>query len=98
MPPGAQSSTQQLKALVDLGVGVHCQAHVPDTSRIFLAVGLGFHLECSLDEAPRVIQLRAAALAAKVDECVERAAQIRAHLAFVVEALAELSHARALHA
>lgn len=47
-----------MKSLVDLGSGVHCQAEVPDTSRIFLSIGLGFHLECELPEASSVLALR----------------------------------------
>jgi len=30
---------------------VYCQAEVPDTSHIFVNVGLGFHAELTLEEA-----------------------------------------------
>lgn len=46
-PPAAPSALQEqlrsLTMLVPLGAGLHAQAAVPDASRIYLHVGLGFH-------------------------------------------------------
>lgn len=56
------AAASPLKTLVDLGAGAYCQAVVPDTSRICLAVGLGFHVECSLEEAGDVAERRRQAL------------------------------------
>ena len=46
---------EPLKARVDLGCNFYAQAKVPDPTKIFLAIGLGFHLEFTLDEAIKVI-------------------------------------------
>jgi len=45
-----QNGTREFKSLVDIGAEVYCQTRVPDTSRVFINIGIGFHLECSLDE------------------------------------------------
>ena len=47
---------------MDLGSGAYCQARVPDTSRIYMAVGLGFHVECTLEEAVALAEQRQEAL------------------------------------
>ena len=39
---------EELRTMVDLGSQVYCQAEVADTSRLFVAVGLGFHAEMTL--------------------------------------------------
>lgn len=88
-----QEGRRELKTLVDLGSGAYCQARVPDTSRIFVAVGLGFHVECTLGEAAALAERRREALQspqAKVDECVQEAAQVRTHIRFVAQAIGEL--------
>ena len=37
------------------------QAKIPDTSRVFVDVGLGFKVECSIEDGLRIAQLRKAA-------------------------------------
>jgi hypothetical protein len=96
MPPPAEgdadaTSSTPLKTLVEVAPGVHCRAVVPDPSRLCVAVGLGFHVECrSRDEALRVVELRREAAAAKSAALVEQAARLKAQIKFVGEALAEL--------
>ena len=43
-----EQGQEELRTMVDLGSQVYCQAEVPDTSRIFVSVGLGFHAEMTL--------------------------------------------------
>ena len=43
-----EQGQEELRTMVDLGTQVYCQAEVPDTSRIFVCVGLGFHAEMTL--------------------------------------------------
>lgn len=48
---------------MDVGCDVKCAARVPDVSRIYVSVGLGFHVESALGEvrglvAPRQEHLR----------------------------------------
>ena len=45
-----QSGSTELKTLVDIGAEVYCQAKVPDISRVYISVGLGFHVESTLEE------------------------------------------------
>jgi prefoldin subunit 5 len=79
-----------MKSQVELGQGVFCRAVVPDTSHIFISIGLGFQLEVTLSEAGRVIGLKQEALKAQIDACIDKAARIKAHLKFVTEAIREL--------
>ena len=89
---GAAASTPApLKTLVEVAPGVHCRAVVPDPSRLCVAVGLGFHVEChGQAEALRVAELRRQAAEARSRELVEQAARLKAQIKFVGEALAEL--------
>lgn len=47
-----EQGQEELRTMVDLGAQVYCQAEVPDTSRIFVSVGLGFHAEMTLVSFP----------------------------------------------
>jgi prefoldin alpha subunit len=85
-----QNQQQELKSKVELGSGVFCRAHVPDTTRIYISIGLGFHLEATLEEAHKVIQLKLETLQGQVDKCVDKAARIKANLKFVAQAIREL--------
>mmetsp|Transcript_19569 Transcript_19569/g.54553 ORF Transcript_19569/g.54553 Transcript_19569/m.54553 type:complete len:120 (+) Transcript_19569:99-458(+) len=55
-----QSGQQSIKTQVDVGSEVLCSAHIPDVSRVYISIGLGFHLEATLEEAPRIIGIRKA--------------------------------------
>ncbi|GFH27074.1 uncharacterized protein HaLaN_25334 [Haematococcus lacustris] len=59
---------QQLKSQVELGMGVRCEALVPDTSNVFINI-----------DAPRVIALRKVALAAQVARVLQQVAQRDLH-------------------
>ncbi|XP_071927943.1 uncharacterized protein [Coffea arabica] len=52
------NSVTSLRTLVNLGSEVYMQADVPDTSRIFVDVGLGFHVEFTWSEALQYIAAR----------------------------------------
>jgi prefoldin subunit 5 len=69
---------------------VLARAMAPDTSCIFIAVGLGFHVEVPLEEAGWLIDTRQAALREREGRCLDKAARIKAHLKFVSQAIAEL--------
>ncbi|KAL6753865.1 hypothetical protein V8C86DRAFT_3139544 [Haematococcus lacustris] len=81
---------QQLKSQVELGMGVRCEALVPDTSNVFINIGLGFHAEVALADAPRVIALRKVALAAQVARVLQQCGEIRANIKLTEGALAQL--------
>lgn len=89
--PLPQAGVKQMKSQIELGSGVFCRAVVPDTSHVFISIGLGFQLEVTLEEAGRVIDLQQAGLRAQVEACVDKAARIKANLKFVAEAIRELT-------
>lgn len=67
-----------------------CRAVAPDTSRVFIAIGLGFHVEATLQEAGGLIERATAAKRAALALVVDQAGSIKAHLKFVSQALREL--------
>mmetsp|Transcript_34239 Transcript_34239/g.61129 ORF Transcript_34239/g.61129 Transcript_34239/m.61129 type:complete len:171 (-) Transcript_34239:266-778(-) len=81
-----------LSTLVDLGTDaqVYCQAEVPDASRVYVSIGLGFHLECTLEEASVPIGLQKKALQAKVDGLTGQMAAVKADMKLVTEGIREL--------
>lgn len=86
-----QGEERSLRTLVDLGSGVHCAALVPDTSRIFIRAGLGFHVECDLAiDAPRVIALQKASLKAQLERCLSTIASVRANIRATADGIEQL--------
>lgn len=79
-----------LKTIVDLGANFYAQARVMDPSRVFVAVGLGFFVEFTIDEALGFIDKKVALLTGKTNELTEQATQIRARIKLVLEGLEEL--------
>jgi len=88
---GVQERGQgELRTMVDLGAQVYCQAEVPDTSHIFVNVGLGFHAELTLDEALAFAEKKLVGLRGDLRERVEEAASIQSHVKLVTEGIREL--------
>ncbi|CAD7705199.1 unnamed protein product [Ostreobium quekettii] len=52
----------QLRTRVELGSGVYMQALAPDADMVYVNVGLGFHVECSWEDAERIAALKKEAL------------------------------------
>ncbi|TKS65230.1 Protein UXT [Collichthys lucidus] len=63
------SGSQQLKTDVDLGCNFYVQAEVEDSSRIFVAVGYGFFVEMTHEEALRFIDKKTNQLTAVCGSC-----------------------------
>ncbi|XP_011017898.1 PREDICTED: protein UXT homolog isoform X1 [Populus euphratica] len=61
-----KNSVTNLRTMVNLGSEVYVQADVPDTQRIFVDVGLGFHVEFTWTEALNFIALREEKIARSV--------------------------------
>merc|ERR1719401_310205 len=51
-----QDDVTELETMVELGCQFYARAFVPDTSRIFMDVGLGFHLEMPLVDAREFLE------------------------------------------
>ena len=79
-----------MRTLVDLGSQVYCQAEVPDTSRVFVNVGLGFHAEMDLSQAEAFAEKKVAALRVRVKARVDEVANVQSHVKLVTEGIREL--------
>lgn len=64
----------------------------PDPTRLFLDVGLGFHVELSLTDALTWIDAKLPTLDTKMQRCKESAAMIQGKIKVVYEGIAELMH------
>ena len=84
-----QGEHHSIKSLVPLGKGqgVQVQAHVADTSFIFVKVGLGFHVQCSLPEALRIASDKELELQAKLDSHTSDICQIKARITLMEEGI-----------
>ncbi|MCJ8734708.1 hypothetical protein PDJAM_G00238470 [Pangasius djambal] len=85
-----ETGSKELKTDVDLGCNFYVQAHVPDTSKIFVAVGYGFFLELTLSEALTFIEKKTSQLTEYSEVLTKDAAKIKAHIRMVLEGLREL--------
>ncbi|CAM6087971.1 unnamed protein product [Calypogeia fissa] len=85
-----ENGLKKLKSMVNLGSEVYVQAEVPDTSRIFVDIGLGFHAEFTLDEALRYIDSKQLLLTKEVERQTQQIARIKAHIKLVMEGIREL--------
>nr|XP_033780160.1 protein UXT isoform X2 [Geotrypetes seraphini] len=79
-----------LKTEVDLGCNFFVCAEVPDSSRIFMAVGYGFFAELTLEEALRFIEKKSKLLTGLSKSLSKDAAKIKANIRLVLEGLREL--------
>ncbi len=79
-----------LKTMVDLGCNFYAQAKVEDCTRIFISIGLGFHLEMTLKEASTFIEEKVTQLTDRADKLAQEAAQINGRIKMMMEALREL--------
>lgn len=83
-------TTDGLRTQVDLGCNFYVQAHVPDSSFIYVNVGLGFHPQLTHEEALRFLDKKLEMLNKQVKESSEKSAKIKADIKFVLEAIREL--------
>ncbi|XP_027097310.1 uncharacterized protein [Coffea arabica] len=84
------NSVTSLRTLVNLGSEVYMQADVPDTSRIFVDVGLGFHVEFTWSEALQYIAAREEKLDRQIEDYTRLIASIKAQIKMVCEGIREL--------
>ncbi|CAH9100916.1 unnamed protein product [Cuscuta europaea] len=85
-----KNSVTSLRTLVNLGSEVYMQADVPDTTHIFVDVGLGFHVEFTWSEALDFISVREKKLAGQIEEYTRLIAGIKAQIKMVCEGIREL--------
>lgn len=63
------------------------QARIPDTSTIFVDVGLGFFAEADLDQACQILKPREDLLKVKQESDMKAVANVEAHIQLVEEGL-----------
>merc|ERR1719239_26081 len=59
---------EPLKTKVDLGCNFYCEARVDDPTKVCVAVGLGFFVELTLDEALAFVSKKDAALSKQAEQ------------------------------
>ncbi|XP_063719629.1 protein UXT-like [Symsagittifera roscoffensis] len=79
-----------LKTKYDLGCNFYVTAKIPDTSMVFVRIGLGIYLEYTLPEATEFIQGQIEKLESGAKELDEKIVKIRAFIKLTLEALREL--------
>jgi len=82
-----EGGQQKLRVLKDVGCGVHMQAEIPDTSRVFVSVGLGFYAESTLSEAVTISAGKQEALSLRVEQSLQQVAGIEAHIQLISDGL-----------
>uniref|UniRef100_A0A3Q3WUZ8 Protein UXT n=1 Tax=Mola mola TaxID=94237 RepID=A0A3Q3WUZ8_MOLML len=85
-----ESGSRQLKTDVDLGCNFFVQAEVEDSSRIFVAIGYGFFVEMTYEEALQFIEKKTSQLTAFAELLTKDSAKIKANIRMVLEGLREL--------
>ncbi|MBN3323588.1 UXT protein, partial [Atractosteus spatula] len=80
-----ESGSKELKTDVDLGCNFYVQAHVEDSSKIFVAVGFGFFVEFTLPEALKFIERKTSQLTEHSDKLTKDSAKIKANIRMVLE-------------
>ena len=79
-----------LKTRVNLGCDFFVNAKVPDTSSVYVNVGLGFHAEMTIDEAIAFSTAQEAQLSGAADELTDQVVELKARIKLVARALNEL--------
>ncbi|KAG7472691.1 hypothetical protein MATL_G00111490 [Megalops atlanticus] len=85
-----ESGSKELKTEVDLGCNFYVQAHVEDSSKIFVAIGYGFYVEFTLPEALKFIEKKTTQLTTYTEALTKDSAKIKANIRMVMEGLREL--------
>lgn len=85
-----QHERKRLRVLKDIGCGVHVQAEIPDTSKIFISIGLGFFPEVTLPEACTILKEKQINLHCQIKASQKEVASIEAHLELISDGLVGL--------
>ena len=80
----------KMRTQVDLGCNFYCQAEVKETKMILVAVGCGFFVEFTLDEAVKFIDKKVEHLTKQAEALTRDSANIKAHIKIALQGLSEL--------
>ncbi|XP_075560558.1 uxt prefoldin-like subunit [Dermacentor variabilis] len=84
------ANKETFRTQVDLGCNFYVQAVVPDVSKIFVQVGMGFFVELTHDETLWFVSRREAVLEAELQRVSKESANIKAHIQMVLQGLREI--------
>lgn len=87
-----QANKETFRTQVDLGCNFFVQAVVPDPSRVFVQVGLGFFLELTHEETLWFVTRREGLLEDELQRLSKESASIKAHIQMVVQVTGLNSH------
>ena len=82
-----QDNQKSLTVLKDIGCGIHMQAEIPDTSRLFISIGLGFYPEVTLQEACGICSDKIKSLQYQLDQDQQEVAKIEANIELIKDGL-----------
>eukprot|EP00850_Spirogloea_muscicola_P019948 SM000203S06124 [mRNA] locus=s203:34063:35493:+ [translate_table: standard] len=85
-----QQKLTRMRSMVSLGSEVYMQADLPDTSRIFVNVSLGFYVEFKLPEAISFAATKEQHLKKRADAQTDRIVDLKAQVKLVTEGIREL--------
>mmetsp|Transcript_30402 Transcript_30402/g.34654 ORF Transcript_30402/g.34654 Transcript_30402/m.34654 type:complete len:155 (-) Transcript_30402:351-815(-) len=81
-----------IQTLVNLGYeALYCHAVTDSSRKIFVHVGMGFHVEMAIEEAIKFCKKRLSFLSTKLDRRAEAAAEVARHVETSLHILEELS-------
>ena len=78
------------KAQVNIGCNFFMEAAVRDTSKLLMNVGLNHHLEFTVEEANKYLDVRIKAFEDMAGEVQKKAAEAKAHIKVVLIAIGDL--------
>ncbi|ESP04359.1 hypothetical protein LOTGIDRAFT_151283 [Lottia gigantea] len=86
----SQLLEDELKTKIDLGNSFFVQAKVTDASKICVAIGYGFFVEFTFEEALKFIQKKTTRLSEHANVLTQDASRIKAKIKLVMEGLREM--------
>lgn len=92
LPSKNDNENIELKTKVDLGCNFYVNAVVPNANRIFIAIGYGFYLEMTFDEALRFIEKKSKSINETINELNKQASLIKANIKLVLEGIKEIQN------
>ena len=84
-----QDEIGNLRTLVSVGKeqGIQVQAEVPVTHFIFVKIGLGFHVQCTLPEASKIAKNKEQQLQVQIDRQADVISKIKARIILMQESI-----------
>lgn len=84
-----QGQNRNFRTLISVGQeqGIQLQAEVPVTEFIFVKVGLGFYVQCTLQEASKIATDREQQLQAKIGKQTGIISKIKARITLMQESI-----------